>query len=158
MPPFHWKHVNSAKYRIAIPSKTVTGYGSSAVSAVRSPVQTSIIISGSQKLDLVHIHIISTSKHIKKYIYKQITHCKCYWSIADWSLVYGINDFLKRLVRACLQMTRHESAGYGMSVVPRHSDQEPGGRQTQHGVGLLLLQISRCRPANSIGLFTKCLI
>ena len=33
---------------------------------VRSPVQTSVIISGSQKLDLVHIHIISTCKHIKE--------------------------------------------------------------------------------------------
>ena len=36
---------------------------------------------------------------------------------------------------------RHESAGYGMSVVPRHGDKEAGGRPTQHGVGVLLLQI-----------------
>jgi len=46
------------------------------------------------------------------------------------------------------QTTRHESASYGMSVVPRHGDKEAGGRPTQHGVGvLLLLQIRRCRPS-----------
>jgi len=39
------------------------------------------------------------------------------------------------------------TAGYGMSVVPRHGDKEAGGRPTQHGVGVLLLQIRRCRPS-----------
>ena len=34
-----------------------------------------------------------------------------------------------------------------MSVVPRHGDKEAGGRPTQHGVGVLLLQISRRRPS-----------
>jgi len=45
------------------------------------------------------------------------------------------------------QTTTHESAGCGMRVVPRHSDRSTGGLPTQHGFGVLLLQISRCRPS-----------
>jgi len=44
-------------------------------------------------------------------------------------------------------MTRHESAGCGMRVVPRHSDRSTGGRPVQHGMGVLLRQISWCRPS-----------
>ena len=57
------------------------------------------------------------------------------------------------------QTTRHES---GMRVVPSGylrswhgtatSRREDGGWLTQHDVGVLLLQISRCAPANSIDL------